>query len=312
LYWENVDLKFSLLQRCLAVLILSGNTKGSVKLPENLCKYLCDQSMFKKTWWGGKSGDGNYFLDGFSMIEYNEAVWLPEVLKTLEKFVTDNGGSLFCLKTWFDGIFTALRENGYEEKLGQEITDLRDTYEGFAQTKVDYSYTRLVEVESTNRTTDNVWCYAQYEKLVNGGYKSIGSYLYVKAKLRSSLLLKNWHQKGETHRKFLGNSDLLFEFGFSGELSCRNLDVFSANTELLTKIQEAFVLLYKCYYQKQDLKSLDFHFIWNSFLEIQKVKSKVVEGIRAFDITESFGGPEMYGKMFEVEKKGLGVVVEDL
>jgi hypothetical protein len=120
-HWENFNLKYNLLQRALAVLILSGNPTRDVNLPASLCKLLSDPAMFGAT---SILGDATYLLTGFNMVGCNEKAWVPELLKTLDKFAIENSG---C--GGFDEIFAALRQNGYEKDYEKEISDLKDTCE---------------------------------------------------------------------------------------------------------------------------------------------------------------------------------------
>lgn len=166
----------------------------------------------------------------------------------------DNCGSIGSCRWAFDEIFAALRQNGYEKNYKKEISDLKDTYESFLSGKVEFRGQKMMRVKQKNRVVDTKLCLAKYEKLINGGYKSIGSWIYLKNKLRRGLLLTNWHRKGETHKKFLKNTDLIFEFGCGSQanLSYRNLDAFAGNNEILCQIQKAYGLLYNCYYKKED------------------------------------------------------------
>jgi hypothetical protein len=184
-HWETLDLKLNLLQRALAVLILSGNPKRDVNLPASLCKLLSDPAMFGAT---SIIGGATYLLTGFNMAGCNEKAWVPELLKTLDKFVVDNCGSVQSYRWAFDEIFAALKQNGYEKDYKKEISDLKDTYEAFLMGKVGYKGQKMMRVKQRQRIVDPKLCLAKYEKLINTGYKSIGSVIYLKNKLKRSLL----------------------------------------------------------------------------------------------------------------------------
>jgi hypothetical protein len=46
----------------------------------------------------------------------------------------------------------------------------------------------MMRVKQKQRIVDPKLCLAKYEKLINTGYKSIGSVIYLKNKLKRSLL----------------------------------------------------------------------------------------------------------------------------
>ena len=293
--WLSNHKKMNMLQEALVLSIISRKLNfpdSKLVIDQGLCEVLrimniFDSAVFEDFEEESDGITGKFILDGFTMVSENQNTTshFEHIFKAFEFLLINYGYSLRHYAD-FNAIVWTFENNDFCPKEAQYFLDFKSAYYDYLQVCETYK-TSTYTVEIKNCITDEEACLLKYNKLVRKCDIDAASYIYAINAFKRHNLIKLWKSKTNKAYSVITNKNFLFTFGKAFDISYQNIDKISNLVPLCELIDECTNNLYNCYYMKKETKSLDFHFLWSIFEEIQEIKGVILKkGTQTEEFTE--------------------------